>query len=30
MEGIDLERWQTLLLIEHMANISSEVGRTRK
>ena len=30
MEGIDLERWQTMPLIEQMANIGSEVGRTRK
>ena len=30
MEGIDLERWRALPLIEQMANIGSEVGRTRK
>lgn len=30
METIDLDRWRELPLIEQMANIGSEVGRTRK
>lgn len=27
---IDIERWREMPLIEQMANIGSEVGRTRK
>lgn len=30
MEGIDMERWGSMPLMEQMANIGSEVGRTRK
>lgn len=30
METINLERWSEMLLVEQMANIGSEVGRTGK
>ena len=30
MEMIDLDRWREMPLVEQMANIGSEVGRTRK
>lgn len=30
METVNLERWSEMPLVEQMANIGSEVGRTRK